>query len=553
MATKQKPKAPTWLIENIAEASKNARKIYFLYIGFLAYFGLTVFGTSDRQIILNETASLPFFGLEVSLNGFFIIAPLIAILVFVYLQLYLYRLKASIDDLRFNYASVEKRRLYPWMINIAEDPDPGFIGKLQVIMVKLSVWILLPLVLFLIAIWFVKKHDPFLSYIVGLSPILGAFVVVFFWCQYEDTQMREFFRRNLEAIFVYIVFFIISALLTILTILYMPKLLILFGISESLCYLIVGVAFIVVCCLLRCLYVKLRRVSWKHEGKTILVSSVLTFGALLIFIVIPYSNKGSLISVDLSHQKLVAEPEKDYAGLFWGNLSKAHLEGANLTSSILKRMDFRNAHLQHAAMESAILQGANLEAANLRVAYLKGANLQNANLGAANLRGAYLSGANLQNANLERGNLQGANLWGANLQNANLKEANIQKAFLNKAYLKWADLEGANLQHAGLDGANLLNANLKGAKLENAILEGAKLYNANLNEANLQAADLSRAELNSAWLQAADLRGAKNLTLVQLSKVETLYEAKLDPSLMEPMKKAYPRLFEEPTESKRMK
>jgi uncharacterized protein YjbI with pentapeptide repeats len=553
MVTKQKPKAPTWLIENIAEASKNARKIYFLYIGFLAYFGLTVFGTSDRQIILNETASLPFFGLEVSLNGFFIIAPLIAILVFVYLQLYLYRLKASIDDLRINYASVEKRRLYPWMINIAEDPDPGFIGKLQVIMVKLSLWILLPLVLFLIAIWFVKKHDPFLSYIVGLSPILGAFVVVFFWCQYEDTQMREFFRRNLEAIFVYIVFFIISALLTILTILYMPKLLMLFSISESLFYLIVGVAFIIVCCLLRCLYVKLRRVSWKHEGKTILVSSVFTFGALLIFIVIPYSNKGSLISVDLSHQKLVAEPQKDYEGLFWGNLSKAHLEGADLRSSILKRMDFRNAHLQHAAMMSAILQDANLWGADLSNANLNEANLQGADLGAANLKRAYLKGANLQNADLKRANLQGADLRRADLQNVYLGGANLQRAFLNEANLNRAYLEGANLQDAGLESVNLEHADLRGAKLEDAYLEGANLYNANLNEANLQGAKLSRADLYGASLQAADLRETEGLTIEQLSHVLNLYEAKLDSKLMEPMKKAYPRLFEEPTESKRMK
>ena len=28
-----KPKAPDWLLDNITEASKNARKIYLLYIG----------------------------------------------------------------------------------------------------------------------------------------------------------------------------------------------------------------------------------------------------------------------------------------------------------------------------------------------------------------------------------------------------------------------------------------------------------------------------------------------------------------------------------------
>ena len=65
---KKRKKPPDWLIENIAEASKNARKIYFLYIGFLAYCALTVFSTTDRQIILNETARLTIVNLDVSLN-----------------------------------------------------------------------------------------------------------------------------------------------------------------------------------------------------------------------------------------------------------------------------------------------------------------------------------------------------------------------------------------------------------------------------------------------------------------------------------------------------
>ncbi len=49
-AKEPKPEAPGWLLDNIAEASKNARKIYLLYIGFLAYCALTVVSTTGRQI-----------------------------------------------------------------------------------------------------------------------------------------------------------------------------------------------------------------------------------------------------------------------------------------------------------------------------------------------------------------------------------------------------------------------------------------------------------------------------------------------------------------------
>jgi hypothetical protein len=193
----QKPKAPEWLIENIAEASKNARKIYFLYIGLLAYCALTVVSTSDRQIILNETATLPILRLEVSLNGFFLLAPLVAILVFIYFQLYLHRLKGLVDDLRNNYVPIEKKRLYPWMVNIAEDPEPGWVGKWQQRIVRFSIWTALPLVMILFSVWYVKKHEPIWSYVVGLAPIVGTYFVLRFWSYYHAGRLRALSRRKI--------------------------------------------------------------------------------------------------------------------------------------------------------------------------------------------------------------------------------------------------------------------------------------------------------------------------------------------------------------------
>jgi hypothetical protein len=44
----------------------------------------------------------------------------------------------------------------------------------------------------------------------------------------------------------------------------------------------------------------------------------------------------------------------------------------------------------------------------------------------------------------------------------------------------------------------------------------------------------------------AELRGVKNLTVEQLRKVKTLYQAQLDPELEEQMKEDYPHLLEKP-------
>ena len=43
-----------------------------------------------------------------------------------------------------------------------------------------------------------------------------------------------------------------------------------------------------------------------------------------------------------------------------------------------------------------------------------------------------------------------------------------------------------------------------------------------------------------------NLKGSKNLTVDQLSKAKTLYNAKLDEKLEKPLREKYPTLFEEP-------
>lgn len=345
----QKPKAPDWLIENIAEASKNARKIYFLYVGFLAYCALTVVSTSDRQIILNETASLPILKLDVPLNGFFLLAPLIAILVFIYFQLYLHRLRTLIDDLRTNYGLTEKGRLYPWMINIAEDPDPGAVGALQRIIVGFTLWTSLTLVLILFALWYVKKHEPIWSYIVGTAPIVGALVTFWFWFQYEPGKLR---RSTWSKIFSFGGFSLV--------------------IAFELCLLF----FLI---------------PWAREGGK-------------------YRWVHPLICVNLSYQNLITKPKTDYKGLYWGNFKEARLEGARLVNAVLERADLTQANLQKVKLVGANLQRADLWLADLQGATLWKANLKGAKLISANLQKADLSEANLKETDLNGANLRDADL-----------------------------------------------------------------------------------------------------------------------------------------------
>jgi len=180
----------------------------------------------------------------------------------------------------------------------------------------------------------------------------------------------------------------------------------------------------------------------------------------------------------------------------------------------------------------------DLQKTYLQEAYLGGANLEETNLEGADLQKANLEKANLQRANLRRANLKEANLWEANLEDAYLEGANLREAYLGGAYLIWTNLMGTDLEEANLIGANLLGTNLEGANLLGTNLEGANLLGANLKAtvllktflegANLVGANLEDAYLEDVYLEGANLKGAKSLTVGQLSRVKTLYKAKLD-------------------------
>ena len=57
---------------------------------------------------------------------------------------------------------------------------------------------------------------------------------------------------------------------------------------------------------------------------------------------------------------------------------------------------------------------------------------------------------------------------------------------------------------------------------------------------------LIEANLQRAILLGANLWGVHGLTIEQLSKVKSLYDAKLDPVLMAQVKEKYPHLLEGP-------
>ncbi len=205
----KKPEDSQWLIDNIAEASKNTRKIYLLYLGFLAYCALTAISTTDRTLVLNEPAHLPIVNVGVPLEGFFIFAPILAIFTFIYLQLYLQNLDRLKSKLRSEYKKVDSSRLYPWIVNVIDDPEPGFVGFIQKLFVNFALGWTLPIVLSVFALVYIKKHDLFMSYYLVSLPFIAMILVVSFKRKTVSMKLPELIKKRKLA-FVLVVIMIIG-------------------------------------------------------------------------------------------------------------------------------------------------------------------------------------------------------------------------------------------------------------------------------------------------------------------------------------------------------
>jgi hypothetical protein len=84
---------------------------------------------------------------------------------------------------------------------------------------------------------------------------------------------------------------------------------------------------------------------------------IIVFEILVLAFIMPLALEGkkdglldSFLCVDLSYQKLITEPPREYRTIFRSELSNAHLAGANL----------KQANLQNAMLNDANLCGAFL-------------------------------------------------------------------------------------------------------------------------------------------------------------------------------------------------
>ena len=131
---------------------------------------------------------------------------------------------------------------------------------------------------------------------------------------------------------------------------------------------------------------------------------------------LPFSNTLVLTGFNIYEGLGIDDPDKLKWREFVFRERGRNLRGAILDFANLSKVDFTDADLQGASLAQAQLQKAAFEGAELQGASVYGGELQGATFVFAHLQGASLSGAQLQGAVLRAADLKGARLDGAHLQ-----------------------------------------------------------------------------------------------------------------------------------------
>jgi len=506
------------LTEALKDSSAHGARQMTVFVLFLVYMLITVAATTDRQFFLPDSkVTLPVLTVELPLEGFFIVAPALVIILHFNLLLHLLHHARKLKAWREADPDQEHVLLPGFILNYALIFIPGTINYRLLRVLQAVILCFSPLALLLfVQIRYAANHDVAMTAWHFVLVGLDVFVLLIYWYRiiYPDLLDSKYdgFRKLLtfppvdrEIGYARVVTprlpirrphaWAAGVVLAISTPLG-PLRMIPRGLRRS-ARPIKDVSAV---------YMPMFATSMFVSAGCLLIVSLVCYGF--------YDRYGLLAGdsfliprLDLSGQTLVKSEPGDAVILDYLNRGKTKEDA---WADFVQGIEIRKGR----DLRFALLDDCNLLHAKLPRAHLNCADLDHAELNGANLGGAELNGADLDRAKLNGANLWGAELNGAVLWGADLNGAYLRVAQLNGADLTYAELNGADLEHAELNGADLEHAELNGADLLEAELNGAVLLGAELNGANLWGAELNGpylryAELNGAYLEQTRLRGSR--------------------------------------------
>jgi uncharacterized protein YjbI with pentapeptide repeats len=497
------------LRDAILEAASVAAGLWFSYLFVLLYLIVAVGSITHRDLLFESPVRLPFLNVDLPLVGFFVIGPLIFIIVHAYVLLHfvLFAGKVGVFDreLREQIPDAEVRarlrrqlpsNLFVQFLAGAPEVRRGVMGLMLRLIAQITL-VLGPIALLVFfQLQFLPYHNEAISWWQRIAVIVDIALLWMLWPAVARGESLNTAWRGIGPARL-----AVAASISIVPVLLLLSIATFPGewlekwssVTEA-----------------------PERKSWVDQPRRLLfdLRNVLVAGDVDFVgrkLKSLWSNRIVLPGFDAAAagRESMSLRARHLSGavLIDAALGKADLTAAELTGASLDRADLRNVkigcaaekedctRLAGASLREARLQGVSLVGADLAGASLVSAELAEADLSSADLRGARLNGANLSGAVLADAKLAGADLQGARLPGAALRGASLTGASLQSAILVAADLRDAHLEAADLDGAKLQGASLRQSNLTAASLRGAYLEGASFDEAELHGVSFAAAQL----------------------------------------------------------
>jgi len=481
------------LRDAVVDAASVGAGLWFSYLFVLFYLLIAAGGVTHRDLFLESPVKLPFLNVDLPLLGFFVLGPVIFLIVHAYVLLHFVLLAGKAGDfdaeLRAQIADEEVRsrlrRQLPSNIFVqflagSREVRSGVMGFMLRLIAQISLVIGPLALLVFFQLQFLPYHNEAITWWHRIAVLVDIVVLWMLWPSIARgvrtwLSGADFRRGKILAL----AFASLAPVLLVTTIATFP--------AEWLDDTLPPLKFIPLVDDKETMddlrsqnvnpwaehyYYGIRLWHWAslHE---LLVGGTVDFGTRKPKSL--WSNRLVLPGFDaIDHAKFDSEAKIEAAAETI-SLRARNLDGAVLIGAKLMKGDFTGAPLRGAKLYDSDLRGAKFDCADIidspaekpqQCANLGGALLLGARLEGASLYGAELAGAELGYVKLQGASLAYAKLQGASLGFTDLHCASLDGADLRGASLVAAQLQGASLDHADLDGASLLLADFEGASLQ---------------------------------------------------------------------------------------
>ena len=497
---------------SVVDAASVGAGLWISYLFVLFYFLIAAGSVTHRDLLFENPIKLPFLNVELPLVGFFVLAPLLFLIVHAYVLLHFTLLADKVgvfhqelaaqianDDVRTGLRRQLPSNIFVQLLAGPREVRTGIMGFMLRLIAQISL-VAAPLALLVfILLQFLPYHHEPISWWQRLAVIIDLVLLWTLWPaivrgETASIKWADFRRGSVAAAAIVS----IALLLLAFTVATFP--------GEWLDKSPLTARFIPT----RDPINRSLRLMTPHE---LLVAGDIDFVGRKPTSL--WSNRIVLPGIDLiDHAKFDTDAKLDAVAETF-SLRGRRLEGAVLIDAKLRKVDFTASRLTGAFLDRADLRGAKFECASSRA---KAQSESNPNRPTSNEEGekvcARLEGAKLTSAQLQGASLEGAHLQGASLDRAQLQGASLDLAELHGATLDQAKLQGASLRGAKLQGASLRFAHLLGASLSFATLNGARFAGAELQGAELDAADVENASFGGVFVWRADPPRTKGAIVV---------------------------------------